>query len=666
VNGVEAQAATVILWLLALKVLQLSIYPMLRPILGGCAYPLSYPVSLLSFTLLSWYAGLFHLPVSGVFVVFLALMVVLLVQRRYEKADLRRNLVWDGAFLIGFFYLLEIRFFNPAISFAEKFMDHAFLASIMRMPIVPPLDPWFAGGDLSIYYYLGHWMSGALGVVIGAESSVVFNLMLPTTAGLAVVSAVALGSLLLPKYSWLPVIVLILPNPAVFWHLISATPLSSIPWESTRVIAGTINEYPVFSFFWGDPHAHILGIFNQILFVTLCILMYLRYGDLVLRDRLILSLLLALSLGTMPGLNSWDVLVYAPVFCLFALATGIRYAGRDLRSWLPLLLVPPLSLLCYAPLLLSMKGSGILGIGCVPEGSEIVSFLLVHGFFLLVLLIYGLDQLRRFPWLLAIPAIGFFAGYGAAGIAFLTLLLIVLKRGWKGEDILAIAGLSVIIFCEFIYLRDNMGEVYYRMNTVFKLSMTAWIMMGMSAMVILGQWLSRIQVRRAIPSWAGWCTISLVVLLLILIPPYMPLTYGYPSGTLDGAAWLSSTHPGDAAAIAYLRSLNGEIRIVEAIGDDYTYAGRISSFTGIPTVLGWPGHELVWRSNEDGWYNGRIADVRVIYENPDRSLSLLSQYGITHLIVGSFEEERYSVQIPEKGLENVFEMGGTAVYQVMG
>ncbi|MDO8841170.1 DUF2298 domain-containing protein, partial [Methanocalculus sp.] len=382
--GIEEQAVTVILWLIALKVLQLSVYPIIRRTLGDIAYAVSYPISLLCFSLISWYLGLLHLPVSGAFVVFIALFAVMLLRHAYELSDLKRNLIWDGAFLVGFLYLLEIRFFNSAISFAEKFMDHAFLASIMRAPIVPPLDPWFAGGDLSIYYYLGHWMSGALGVVIGAESFVVFNLMLPTVAGMAVVSAVAFGHLLLPRFRWLPAVILLIPNPAVFWHLISGTPLASIPWESTRVIIGTINEYPIFSFFWGDPHAHILGIFNQILFVTLCVVMYLRYGDLALRERLILSALLALSLGTMPGLNSWDVLVYAPVFCGIALLTGIRSAGWDLRSWIPLLLIPPLSLLMYAPLLLSIKGSGILGIGFVPEGSAIPSFLLVHGFFLAV------------------------------------------------------------------------------------------------------------------------------------------------------------------------------------------------------------------------------------------------------------------------------------------
>ncbi len=662
--GIEAQVQTVLLWIALLKLLQISLYPSLRQALGDLAYPLSYPLSLLFFSLISWYLGYFHLPVAIAAVLFVLVCALMIIRREYRWSDLKPRLIWDAAFLGGFLYLLEIRLFNPAISFAEKFMDHAFLASVMRIPVAPPLDPWFAGGDLSIYYYLGHWFSGVLGIIVGGESSVVFNLMLPTIAGMAVVSAVACGYLLLTRYRWLPAIILLFPNPAFIWHMIAGMPLASIPWESTRVIAGTINEYPIFSFFWGDPHAHILGIFNQILFVTLCLVMYLRYGDLDMKSRLILAGLLALSLGTMPGLNSWDVLLYAPLYCGIALLTGIRYAKQDRRSWLPLLLVPPLSILAYAPLLLSIEGSGILGIGIVPEGSSITSFLLVHGFFIAVFLLYGWRVLCRYPWLLAIPLVGWYAGYGAAGIAILAVLLIALRREWRGEEILAIAGLLVITFCELIYLKDGMGADYFRMNTVFKFYMGAWVMMGLAAAVITGRWLSSIQLPRAIPSSLKWVCISGVVICLILIPAFTPLTYGYGSGTLDGAAWLADRHPGDAAAIRYLGSLEGDLRIVEAIGEDYTYASRISSFTGIPTILGWPGHEIVWRS-DDGWYSRRIADTRAIYEHPEKSPVLLKEYEITHLVVGAFEEELYRVSLPVDGLILIFDEGGTAVYQVV-
>ncbi len=44
-------------------------------------------------------------------------------------------------------------------------MDHAFMASIIRTPVVPPLDPWFLGATLDVYYYLGYWIFGTLALI---------------------------------------------------------------------------------------------------------------------------------------------------------------------------------------------------------------------------------------------------------------------------------------------------------------------------------------------------------------------------------------------------------------------------------------------------------------------------------------------------------------------
>lgn len=38
-----------------------------------------------------------------------------------------------------------------------------------------------------------------------------------------------------------------------------------------------INEYPLFSFHWGDPHAHLLGSFNQLFFLALLAVMLVKW-----------------------------------------------------------------------------------------------------------------------------------------------------------------------------------------------------------------------------------------------------------------------------------------------------------------------------------------------------------------------------------------------------
>ena len=84
--------------------------------------------------------------------------------------------------------------------------------------------------------------------------------------------------------------------------------------------------------------------------------------------------------------------------------------------------------------------------------------------------------------------------------------------------------------------------------------------------------------------------------------------------TLDGLGWLRDRAPGDVGAIEWLNDEadGGEV-VLESVGDDYSAFGhaRISTFTGLPTVLGWPGHELQWGHRVGTRARGRRAHVRV-------------------------------------------------------
>ncbi|WP_261595997.1 DUF2298 domain-containing protein [Methanoculleus formosensis] len=144
------QACDVLLWAGLLKGLQMALWPRLRPALGDYAYPAAYPASLLLFALATWYCGLFHAPVALALLVFLALGVYGIRRGDYRFSEIRSLLSWDAVFLVGFLFALSVRFTNPLIGyFSEQYMNHAFIASIIREPVVPPLDPWFSGGRLS-------------------------------------------------------------------------------------------------------------------------------------------------------------------------------------------------------------------------------------------------------------------------------------------------------------------------------------------------------------------------------------------------------------------------------------------------------------------------------------------------------------------------------------
>ena len=143
--SVEQQIFSVISWLIILTLIQISLYPSLKKIFNSFAFPAAFSASLLIFTIISWYCGLIHLPVQLALLPFLALLVYHIWHRHYTFDELKKEWRWELLFLIFFLLMLDVRFVNPTISYAEKFMDHAFLASVIRTPVVPPLDTWFAG-----------------------------------------------------------------------------------------------------------------------------------------------------------------------------------------------------------------------------------------------------------------------------------------------------------------------------------------------------------------------------------------------------------------------------------------------------------------------------------------------------------------------------------------
>jgi len=678
--GYELQFLMVAGWLILLVLLQLAVWPALKPVLKEFAFPAAFPISLLLFTLVSWYCGLLHVPVWIAFIPFACLLFWFAHKGWYRRDTFAGQGKWALVFFVFFFFMLELRFVNPSISFAEKFMDHAFLASIMRLPVVPPADPWFLGGSLDVYYYLGYWMFGALGIIAGVPSNIVFNLALPTVLANAAVGIYALAHLLSDRLHWLPLLTFLVVNPSFLWQAILGKSPGAILWDSTRTIPDTINEYPAFSFVWGDVHAHVVSIFNQVLLLFLLLYALKNWKDLAPRCRLILSCLCALSLGSMPLINTWDVLLYAPitVLCGFLIWNqnrsrmdgGSAVAGRELdptgdifsRPWSFLLFTPVLSLLLYVPYYLQLNSAGIQGIGIVHTPSPVIAFLLVHGLFLLIYLVYLRKEIIRMPLLLLTPLPFILAGYAAAGIAALPFAYFLLKKKKNQAELLAICGLAVIILCEFFYLKDNMGEVYYRMNTVFKFYLPAWILMASSGFamlaMMLGPYVSDLQINQNLKKGA----LLFAVAVLLVAPLAIPLEYSYRGATLDGLSWLDATHPGDAEAISFLRSLEGQHGLVEAEGGDYTYYSRVSSFTGIPAIIGMPFHEYMWRA--DGWYGERVNDVRLIYEYPEQTVPLMRKYNATLLYIGDTERERYTVRAGESGLSLLYNQSGVQIYTI--
>ncbi|MDR2855185.1 MAG: DUF2298 domain-containing protein [Methanomicrobiales archaeon] len=709
-------------WLIIYFILQLCTWLVLRPWLSSTlALPASFAVSLLCSCLISWYLAWFGFSPAFTPVIFLILTGIVLgeVQRARVgiSSDLKEGGWYYALFFIVFFVMLIMRMLHPDINGGEKFMDHAFLASMMQAPIVPPLDPWFAGESLSIYYYLGHWCFAILALIAKIPSWIAFQFVLPTVASIAAVQLYGIGKLLLHKFSLLPVICLFIVNPAyIYQHIIGTAP-GAVLWHSSRVIEDAITEYPLFTFLFGDVHAHAMGIFNQAFFLLIIVYVFTQWRKITNTEKVVCAVLLGISLGTMPGMHSWDALIYGMVFGFAAVLIWYHISEQNRENkeerfiggtWLSMLcthlyadivgickdrkevlgsravilylwiLVPVVTLVSYAPFLLMMRTYGALGVGFVYTRTTLSEFLLVFGWFLFLLVCTLYSDIKKRPYLLLISVPFILMGYFVIGF-ILVLLAYLIARHEGVTDFLIGCGLFLVLLCELVYMIDAIGPDWYRMNTIFKAYLPAWLLIGVGSLCIASIHLERFIDQRynsesinRINEIIKKCTVG-VTLVALLVTPVIGTLDGFGQVTLNGYAWLERHHPDDYAAIEYLRSYSdgrspGTYAIVEASEGDYLYYGRISSATGIPTILGWSFHEMNWRSdNPPGWFWERMGDITAIYEQPSLSSELMAKYNANLLIVGAPERTRYQIPADPDAylpyLVPVFTKGETTIYE---
>jgi YYY domain-containing protein len=235
--------------------------------------------------------------------------------------------------------------------------------------------------------------------------------------------------------------------------------------------------------------------------------------------------------------------------------------------------------------------------------------------------------------------------------------------------LLILTGVLLTLGPEFVYLRDNFGV---RLNTTFKFYYQAWAMFGVAAVFALDYLLS-MRHNTAERLVGGAATVGYVALLAVsvLFPVYAvqsrALEYrgaatdaaGQPQerqpATLDGLASLRRFNPSEYEALRWL--LENAVRpgetppvVLEAVGGQYSAFGRVAANTGLPTVLGWPGHEWQWRGSDHPEPGRREGMVEQIYTatNLNTVAPLLDELGVSYIYVGDLEAGTYGAAGLEK------------------
>ncbi len=444
--------------------------------------------------------------------------------------------------------------------------------------------------------------------------------------------------------------------------------------------------------------------------------------------RLDLFAISAVTLGGIAFLNTWDLPVY---FSLLTGAFLIHRVFSQGWSWARLLdwikLALPLgivSILLYLPFFIGFQSQAG---GILPNliySTRGVYLWLMFGSLLVPLFLFFIWLLRRkqsfeWRWGVLLPLVlvfflllvavslssalsnsewgralissqgktGFLDFLGAAlvhrlrygfGLLTLTVLLILglssmlgfLRRVDATQStsstlpfvlLMVLLGGLMVLGPEFLFLRDNFTA---RMNTIFKFYFQAWMLWSLAAGFAAVNLLKKAK-------WGSQLVVILVLLLGLVYPalafPNKANQFSPVNGyTLDAGAYLGRYQESEAAAIGWLADAPDGV-VAEAIGGQYSGYARVSTLSGQPTVLGWPGHEGQWR----GGYTevgSREMDIRNLYQAPDwaTAAQIIATYDIRYIYVGSLERTAYAVSM-DKFTENLpvaFERNGVTVFVV--
>ncbi|PQV63351.1 putative membrane protein [Abditibacterium utsteinense] len=525
----------------------------------------------------------------------------------------RALFVSDAVFLFSFAFFLWVRLRHPEAADLEKPMDMALISAAMRAEWLPFQNPWFAGQSFTNYYYFGPFLGSILARTFATPPHFAYNLMQPMWAAFFLSSTWSLCAALTKsaKMGFLSMILVCVgghfeplrqwSQSGQFW------PLDW--WKTSRVIENTINEYPAFTLFTGDLHAHFFAFPLAITHFLLCFGIIKSKSA---RNRSLLLLLGGVFLGIFALTNTWD----APLYGFLWLGCAIW--NRKSQFWtrqndftlVGSVFIAPLVALPY---FLRFK-SQISGVAFDFWLPDLFSLALFWGAW----------------WML-----GFFA--------------LALNSGEEEPSIEAIfrrfligIGFVALLFPFFFYIRGVFGDGDLRhQDTVFKFGLQAWLLLGIGiaceALFRLKSWWEIAPAPQKMMMFfasAAFCaTISLAPACVLWTRASRDAPRdqnGNPVLSLDAARFLP---PDELQAIEWLRRNAGKNEsLIEPIsinngqpaGDYDPNFGRIAAFSGVPSVLGWPQHVAGWGAPWEEVAH-RAALVQELYQgkNPVAALKAL-------------------------------------------
>lgn len=554
-------------------------------------------------------------------------------ESQYEKDDSLQHLIFWGTF----FLFLFLRAHNPAIFWGERPFDFALLNTMMRTETLPPIDPWMCQQPLN-YHAWGQLFVAFWARLAHVPPEYAYNL------GAALVPALAcemffwtaknLTKRVFPALIGL--VVLFCSGNLSAWVLRPWNNGLTFQdfWDASRIVPGTINEFPFWTALFADLHGHFIGMIFSMLFLASCALL--------LSNRRLLwqaSALQGISLGALALTNPWAL----PVYCMI----GVLVTMRKQRTGE---LLPPLFVLLIAFLVALPFWSG-------PENLITVSWAEQHISASQLFILFGPCLAVYLLWLwkemgTSISKTCLFAGFAggliwyfqtgviAASVVFIIGLLHLWKKHYSPRTLfihlLMITGLLVLIGCDIFTLWD-------RMNTIFKFHFEVWILFSLASALIVRELLDEKK------SFNFTVSAAILILGLGLLTSACTFLAWWKNPlapverlTLNGFAFLEKKNPAEALMVHWLRNRRGQPTISEAFGSSYGLYSRFSSFTGLPTIIGWEYHVFQHGHTWDA-IKSRQRDLQHLYQNPSHVEAVMDKYQIKYGVLGELEKQTYGV-----------------------
>ncbi|MBI2906050.1 MAG: hypothetical protein HYX92_00190 [Chloroflexi bacterium] len=486
----------------------------------------------------------------------------------------------------------------------------------------------------------------------------------------------------------------------------------------------TISEFPYFSFLLGDMHPHVMSLPFTIMAIGLSLNIFRSAASVSLawaKQHALEFATVAIALGGLAVANTWDFPTFALLFVGAALLRKYLVEPEVNRrfwwDWLRFSAALGIaSILVYLPFYIGFRSQvgGILPVQ--SAGTRPVHFFIFWGLFLALTGCFAVSKVAQVVqrrdwqrrdalaallvlaplalWVLARLGVGIFTNevpkslqdiprkivsvWPYALAVGLVLFMSVNRvralkrqesRGWGAgvfATTLLLLGLTLILGCELFYIKDVFNN---RMNTVFKFYYQAWVLLAIgsafAAYYIISAW------RKA--ALAVWGVVAVVLLAASLAYPAAAVfakTGAFArQPTLDGLAYIKASNPAEYEAIHWLKdNTSGAPVIVEVTGGSYSQYGRVSTSTGLPTLLGWAGHEIQWRGSSQP-FAGRAEDIDAIYQSGDANQlsSLLKKYKVSYIYLGSLEKSKYGMTELDRFKETLdvaFKNQGVTIYRV--